>query len=158
MNEFLLIHGLYETNAWETKEQTKLILEKFFKEGFLLNPKSISLFDNHKLSQRPIFRNQQKINRPIIIKLSTVFDKQEIMKASKNPKNYRPHCSDFDSSRSSAKVNIADHLPKPYFLQKKTLMSIFEKARSNGDATRWAIVSERCILYVKDKLHYPKEA
>ena len=39
----LLMHELRETNAWETKKQTSVILENFIKEGLLLNPKLISL-------------------------------------------------------------------------------------------------------------------
>ena len=51
------------------KEQIKKILEQFIEEGLLLIPKSISLVDYQRLPQRTIFRNQQKINRLIIIKL-----------------------------------------------------------------------------------------
>ena len=110
----LLKDRLEETNVWETKEQTKVVLDNCTKEGLLLYAKSISLVDYHRLPQRPIFRNQQKINRPIISKLSTVFDKQEVMKAAKNLKNYRPYISDFDSSGSSEKYALP--IIYPYLL------------------------------------------
>ena len=83
----LLIHGLEETKeAWETKSQTKTTLTKFFSEGLHLDLNSISLVDCHRLPQRPVFKEGQKITGPIIIKQTNAFDKSVIFNSASNLK------------------------------------------------------------------------
>ena len=47
----LLIHGIEESDAWETLEKTKKLIHNFMKDGLLINdPLTISLADYHRLS------------------------------------------------------------------------------------------------------------
>jgi len=80
----LLIHGLEELGAWETKEKTRKILDNYFENALHLIPGEISPVDYHRLQQRPIYRNREKVTRPIIIKMPTILEKQTILKSAKN--------------------------------------------------------------------------
>ena len=60
----ILIDGLDETeSAWETKENSKKIFDKFLKESLKIEPNHIYPIDIHRLPQRPIYRNRRKITR-----------------------------------------------------------------------------------------------
>jgi len=77
----LLIRGLDESNdsAWEKAEEILEIVYNFMKEGLQIEePSSIPLVDYHRLPQRPVYKNNVKVNRPIIIKLSNAYDKRQI--------------------------------------------------------------------------------
>ena len=83
----ILIHGLKESKeAWETTTQTKTVLTKSFTEGLEIDLNSLSLVDCYRLPQRPIFKQGQKVTRPIILKLANAFDKRLILKAAVNQK------------------------------------------------------------------------
>ena len=65
----LLVHGLEEQSdsAWEKRETTENILRKFLAEGLKIDhPNDISIVDLHRLPQYPLFKNNVKLNRPII--------------------------------------------------------------------------------------------
>ena len=117
----LLIHGLDETKeAWETKIQTKSMLAKFFQEGLDLDLNSISLVDCHHLPQRPIFKQGQKITRPIKIKLTNAFDKSVIFNSASNLKyNQQLSVSSATNGCSRKSVYITEHLPQQLYHQKK---------------------------------------
>ena len=84
----LLIHGLTEsTNPCEKREETVEKYEKFVSDGLKLDLASINISDIHRLPQHSIYKNGKKITRPVIITLSSVFDKQSIFEAVKNLKN-----------------------------------------------------------------------
>jgi len=161
----LLIHGLEENGAWETREQTRSILNNFLSEGLKLNPGDISLVDFHRLPQRPIFKSNKQITRPIIIKLSTVFDKQTILNSAKHLKNYNgkvttkktdgEHSQFRRNSNNSNSVYITDHLPKTYFLQKKSLLPKFKNLKSLGVKAKWGIVNGMYCLITDDKVYNP---
>jgi len=70
-----LLIGLEESGAWETKEQTKEILDKFSENALHLTRIEISLVVYHWLPQRPIDRNRNKVSRPIINKVPTILEK-----------------------------------------------------------------------------------
>ena len=126
----LLIHGLDETKeAWETKIQTKSMLAKFFHEGLDLDLNSISLVDCHRLPQRPIFKQGQKITRPIIIKLTNAFDKSVIFNSASNLKKYNQQLSGSSATngRSRKSVYITEHLPQQLYYQKKKLLPSSKK-------------------------------
>ena len=85
----ILVHGLEETErVWETKEKSKVIFNSFLKEGLKIEPHVIHPIDVHRLPQHPVFKNQKKITRPIIVKLADSFEKHLIMKSLKNLKAY----------------------------------------------------------------------
>lgn len=152
----LLIHGVKESvGPWELKEKTKEILSNFMRDGLRIDPESISLIDYHRLPQRPIFRANKKVTRPIIIKVATVFDKQRILKSAKNLKQYN-----FDKSTSSAdehvsSVYITEHLPRILYNHKKKLLPLFKEAKKRNQRTRWSIENGSYFLYVDNIKHSP---
>ena len=96
----LLIHGLDEvgSSVWETKAQALDIFNKFMNDGLVLDPKSISLVDIHRLPQRPIVKQGSNIIRSIVIKLATAMDKHTVMSNHKNLKVYNSKKQvDFDN-------------------------------------------------------------
>ena len=69
----LLIHGLEESNKtnWEARGSTQETIYEFFQKGLQINePISIELIDCHRLPQRPIFKNNIKVKRPVVIYIS----------------------------------------------------------------------------------------
>ena len=86
----LLIHGLKENemNEFESRNETYALFTKFLQEALGLGPDSIQLADIHRLPQHTIFKNGKRTTRPIIIKLSSVFNKNIILKSLKKLKSY----------------------------------------------------------------------
>ena len=146
----LLIQGVHETNeAWETKTQTKSTLAKFFRKGLDLDLNSISLVDCHRFPRRSIFKQDQKITRPIIIKLTNAFDKSVIFNSASNLKKYNQQLSGSSATngRNRKSVYITEHLPQQLYHQKKKLLPLVKKAKNQKQATRWAIADGSCCLY-----------
>ena len=73
----LLIYGFEESNAWETKEQSKAIIDDFLLDAVHINPAEIYLVDVHRLPRHPISSGGQQLTCPIIIKLPNIFEKKE---------------------------------------------------------------------------------
>jgi len=63
----------------------------FLLEGLKLDPESIKLVDIHCLPQHPIVRDNQRIIRSIIIKVTNALDKQLIMSKVGDLKDYNNH-------------------------------------------------------------------
>ena len=130
----ILIHGLDESKeAWETTAQTKTVLTKFFTEGLEID---LNYIDCHRLPQRPIFKEGQKVTRPIILKLANAFDKRLIFKAASKLKNYNMQDSRHSLSsneKTSKSVYITEHLPHVLYQQKKNfyLYSKRQKIKKN---------------------------
>ena len=83
----ILIHGLEEdhSSAWESRHETLKTIHKFMREGLCIeNPSRFVFADYHRLPQRPVYKNRQKVDRPVIIKLTSAADKQEIFARLKN--------------------------------------------------------------------------
>jgi len=76
----LLIHRLSEdkNKAWETRQETQATFIKFLNESLGLNRNSITLADIHRLPQNPVYKDSDKVDRPIIFKLTNAFDKYTI--------------------------------------------------------------------------------
>ena len=105
----LLIHGLEESDAWETLEKTNKLIHNFIKAGLLIDdPLTISLVDYHRLPQQPTFRNNHKVHRPIIIKLTNSTDKKLIYTKLKSLIKYNEIRKSFDKKPHY----ITEHLPK----------------------------------------------
>ena len=69
-----LIHGLEESveSPWETPEETFTKIHIFLKDGLQISdPPSLAVVYYHRLPQRPLFRNETKVTRPIILKVTT---------------------------------------------------------------------------------------
>ena len=116
----LLIHGLKEKSAWETKNETKSIFEEFFKAGLDLDASAVSLVDIHRLPQRPVTKNGKRIDRPIVIKVATVMDKARITGSLRKLKMFNEGRKKDDPN--TLYVFVTDHLPKRFELQKKKLI------------------------------------
>ena len=80
----LLIHGLDESEIWEKKETTLLIFKNFLQEGLNLNLQDTNIIDLHRIPHRPISKQGKRLIRPIINKLSNVFEKQKSLFACKS--------------------------------------------------------------------------
>ena len=83
----LLVHGLEETEGNETKDQTKAIFDKFLTKVLGLAPDDIDIVDLHCLPQHPIRKEGRKMNRPIIFKVLTTFDKKLVYQNIAKPRN-----------------------------------------------------------------------
>ena len=131
------MHGLDKSKeAWETTAQTKTVLTKFFAEGLEIDLNSLSLVDCHRLPQRSIFKEGQKVPRPIILKLANAFDKRLIFKAASKLKNHYMQDSGHSLSsneKTSKSVYITEHLPHVLYHQKKNfyLYSKRQKIKKN---------------------------
>ena len=149
----ILIHGLNESKqAWETTTQTKTVLAKFFTEGREIDLNSLSLVDCHRLPQQPIFKQGQKVTKPIILKLANAFDKRLILKAVSKLKKYNMQDLGHSLStneKTSKPVYITEHLPHLLYQQKKKLLPLFKDAKNKKEPTKWAIDGNYC-LYIKD--------
>ena len=145
----ILIHGIEEhsTNPWETREETRTKLNNFLMDGLRMdNYESLLLVDFHRLPQRPVYKDGIKINRPIICKLSNIQDKQSVLRATKHLKVYNERRS--KNLKNAPSVYITDHLPKPFYLQKKSLLPLFKEAKNLGKKTNWRIMNGEYCLFI----------
>ena len=147
----LLVQGLVEDEsvAWEKREETEAILNKFLTEALQLNPGQVKLTDLHRLPQHPIYKDKVKINRPIIFKVASVFDKHTIMTRLKMLKDYNQRQQ--ESCPTAPKVYVSEHLPKEMYEQKKLLMPHFKDARKMKLNTTWMVQNGKYCLIVDDK-------
>ena len=81
----------------------------FLRDGLELDPNDMKLVDAHRLHQRVKKAGNMK-TRPIIFKVSTVFDKDIIYENMSKLENYH-------NDRAST-VFITEHLPKLFYKQK----------------------------------------
>ena len=148
----LLVHGLEEdqTNPWENRTVTENLLKKFFIQGLKMeNPEQINIVDLHRLPQYPLFKNNKRINRPIIFKVANNSDKQMILNSLKNLRGYN---EDKKSENSKAtKIYVTEHLPKTLYEEKKRLLPQYHKARSEKKRVNWCIQNGEYSLYVEGK-------
>ena len=116
-----LVCGLEETEGNKTKNQTKAIFDKFLTKALGLAPDDIDVVDLHRLPQHPIRREGRKMNRLIIFKVLTTFDKEFIYQNIAKLKEFN---EDGDST-----VFVTDHLPKFFYNQKKVLLPELHAAK-----------------------------
>ena len=146
----ILFHGLEENSnsAWETRDETLKILQNFMKEGLnIANPSQITLADYHRLPQQPTYKNKVKINRPIIIKVTNVSDKNLIFS---NLKNLKAH-NDRRRLQSLRSQYVTEHLPKLFQEERKSLLPAFKEARSQNKKTTWRAEKGHYNLYIDGK-------
>ena len=138
-----------ESVAWEKREVTEAMLNKFLAEGLQLNPEQVKLTDLHRLPQHPIYKDKVKINRPIIFKVASVFDKHTIMTRLKMLKDYNQRQQ--ESCPTAPKVYVSEHLPKEMHVQEQLLMPHFKHVRKMKLKTIWMVRNGEYCLLVDDK-------
>ena len=106
-----------------------------------LDPNAIKLVDVHRLPQSPLKKagNANMKIRPIIFKVSMVFEKDIISENMSKLKNY-------NNDRAST-VFITEHLPKLFYKQKQLLMQQFKDAKKDQkDARLGANNGQYCFV------------
>ena len=146
-----LIHGIPEDpkNPWKSRDSTVKLFHKFLIDGLKFEDfNELPLVDIHRLPQRPVlavYSDKGRVNRPIIIKLYNSDDKHWLSRLkflkSYNDKRYA-------ENREAKPVFVTEHLPTPYYEQKKALMSLFKKARNENKKTSWAVINGDYSLLV----------
>ena len=130
----LIINGIPESNQNESKEETLQIVKKFLIQQLKIN-QNITLIDAHRLkakkfdTNKPATRSTSQ-DRPIIIRLSNLFDKDLILRSLKNLK---------PTDSNKQKIFVNQHLPASMFKQKKKLNEQYRKAKSEKLSPRWFI-------------------
>ena len=130
----LIIYGIPESNHNESKEETLQIVNEFLKQQLKIN-QNIILIDAHRLkakkfdTSKPTTRSTSQ-DRPIIIRLSNLFDKDLILRSLKNLK---------PTGSIKQKIFVNQHLPASMFNQKKKLNEQYRKAKSEKLSPRWFI-------------------
>ena len=146
----LLIHGIEETeetdeSAWEKRETTLQLVNDFMKRGLQIeDPSTIMLTDYHRLPQHPIYRNDTKVTRPIIIKLINSSDKHLIFGSLKNLKQFNNE----RKLNQQKSVYITEQLPKQFQLERKALLPAFKEAKALKKQTRWRAVNGHYYLFI----------
>ena len=133
----------------ENRDTTVKLLNNFLTDGLKIDdpdPDELPLVDIHRLPQRPLYNEKGRVNRPIIIKLYNYNDKHWLFSRLKFLKSYNDKRK---AENCEAKpIFVIDHLPKPYYEQKKALMPKFKKARQEYKKTSWAIINGNYSLLV----------
>ena len=146
----ILIHGIEEQkgSVWENQEITLNLFDQFLRDGLKLdNPLTIKPLDLHRLPQHPVFRNGEKINRPIIAKLRSAVEKHEILEALRNLRSY----NEDRKARDAPLVYVTEHLPVTFQEQRKSLMPIFKQAKKDKSKTAWRVVKGEYCLFVDNE-------
>ena len=144
-----MIHGLKEqgSNVWETREKIEKTVREFFHNALnIKNSENIKFADIHHMPKQPVLKNGKKIQQPIIIKLTNLFDKQLIHKSLKNLKLYSNELN--LKPRFLGYIYVTDHLPIEMLQQKKKLLPLFNKARQEGKRTSWKVVADEYRFYI----------
>ena len=145
----LIIYGLPEQDQTEDRNKSLQLVKKFLKVQLKID-QEIAIVDAHRLrssksnDDRTITRSSMK-SRPLIFKLSNIFDKDLIMT---NLKNLKPM-----DSATKQKIYVNQHLPAAMVKQKAVLFEKFKQARKDRKRTRCGIdynTANYC-LYIGDK-------
>ena len=133
----LLVHGLPESmdSAWETREETIQVFNKFMIEGLKIqDPSDFKIVDIHRLPQHLVFKNVIKQTRPVIIKLNFIFDKKTIFSSVKHLKSYNASQTatnvsiDHLRTRPTA-IYVTDHLPAAFLVQRQRFLPFYKQAK-----------------------------
>ena len=143
----VLLHGIEEDgdSVWETRDVTLQKIHDFMKEGLqIVDLTSITLTDYHRLPQQPVYRNNCKVNRPVIVKLCNSNDKRLFFCKLKNLKQY----NESRKTRDLKPHYITDHLPKLFQQERKSLLPYFKQARRMQQKTIWRADNGHYCLFV----------
>ena len=136
----LIIHGLPERGENEKRDKSLQLVKSFLTDQLKIH-QPIAILDAHRLRARKTNDGRPVKSRPLIFKLSNIFDKNLIMS---NLKNLKP---DVSSTRQIVYVN--QHLPVSMVKQKAKLYGKFKLARRQNKRTRWSIdysTAEYCLF------------
>jgi len=119
----------------------------FLTEGLKLQPNDIMISDIHRLPQHPVYKNNEKVNQPIIIKLTNQFNEQLFLKSLKNLKEYY-NKNRLISNPHARKVYVTEHLPKSPQDQKNKLLPRFKEARDENKRATFKVKGTKYCLYI----------
>ena len=144
----VLLHGIEEDgdSVWETRDVTLQKIHDFMKEALqIVDLHNIHhLTGYHWLPQQPVYRNNCKVNRPIIVKLCNSNDKRLFFSKLKNLKQY----NESRKTRYLKPHYITDHLPKLFQQECKSLLPYFKQARQMQQKTIWRADNDHYCLFV----------
>ena len=106
----VLIQGLRESDLpWEKKNESLNLFHNFVKDGLKKEePTSIAVVDAHRLPQQPIYRKGKHVCRPLIVKLLSEQNINNIFGHAKNLKVFNQTHSDSNLIHEKP-VYISDH-------------------------------------------------
>ena len=115
------------------------------KDGLKISdPMTIQLADYCRLRQTPVYKNGNRVNWPIILKLTNAADKRRIFNNLKNLKSYNEKRKEM----SQGTVYITEHLLKLFQEERKLLMPYFKKTRRLKQKTHWRAENGHYCLYI----------
>jgi len=113
------------------REETETIFNKFLADGLELERQQVQLVDLHRLPQHPVYKSEVKVNRPIIIKVASAYDKHTIMTNLKNLKNYNERLRERDVPVLRMYISMSICLKKCTSKKDCCLMNLKEQERKN---------------------------
>ena len=146
----MIVGGLLKVslNAWETFEECEKLVRDFLKNVLKYkNADTFTIVDVHRLRTRNVDTTKPK---PMIFKVATVEVKRDIMKCTKNLKDY--------NNDKTIKAYVSDHLPKAMQLNRKALLPTFYKKKEEGLKPGWqvdVITGEYCVKVPTGLIHPP---
>ena len=148
----ILVHGVKEDsdNVWEKRDKTIEKFEQFLQNGLkITDPNDVEYVDIHRLPQHPVKRNAKTVHRPIVVKILTMSDKNEIFKNAKNLKDYNNQLKEDNSNNPT--VYITEHLPHKFQQQWKLLLPQFKEAKKKKQKAVWKALNGNSTLFIDDK-------
>ena len=116
--------------------------QNILKDGLKIDePDVIEFVDIRRLPQHPISSKGKAINRPIIVKLLTLEDKNLIFKSTRNLKDFNGKRKRDD--KTSPPIYVTEHLPKKFQEQRKLLLPYYKEAKLKKQKTsgkRWTVI------------------
>ena len=134
-------------NAWEKRDRTIEKFEQFLQNGLkIAGPNDVEYVDIHRLPQHPVKRNGKTVYKPIIVKLLTMSDKNEIFKNAKNLKDYNNQLK--EDNYNNPTVYITEHLPHKFQQQRKLLLPQFKEAKKKKQKAVWKALNGNYTLFM----------
>ena len=114
----VIFHGIDEdpANVWETRKQSKKILKSLLVNQLKIeHGNDFEFSDVHRLPQHRFYKNGNRITRPIIVKLTNMWDKKTIYRSSRTFKSV----NETRILANKSVIFVSDHLPQELQDQKK---------------------------------------
>ena len=143
----VIFHGIDEdpANVWETRKESEKILKSFLVNQLKIeHGNDIDFSDVHRLPQHPLYKNGNRITRPIIVKLTNMWDKKTIYRSLRALKSV----NETRKLANKSVIFVSDHLPQELQDQKKKLVPYFIEAKKNNQKAIWKIEEAQYCLYV----------
>ena len=126
------------------------------KDGLKIDePDDIEFVDIHRLPQHLISRKGKAINRPIIVKLLTLEDKNLIFKSTRNWKDFNEKRKRDD--KTSPPIYVTEYLPKKFQDQRKLLLPYYKEAKLKKQKTFRKALDSNYVLFANgEKVEIPQ--